>query len=107
MRHKHTYATSNYDDIRSKPHAQRFDKTCNKFFDIAEVVTKSKDKCVVDMNVLDELMESVSKGDSVCANSQTPRETSTTMPSVGESQVLSPIAIQSKGHPPFKRKALK
>lgn len=48
-----SYVSSNWDDIRSNPHAQRSDKMCNKFFDVTEGAAESKDKCVIVMNALD------------------------------------------------------
>lgn len=59
------------------------------------------------MNALDEVMERVLKGERICASSQPPREASTSMPSLGESRVLSPRTVRSKGRPPFKRKVSK
>lgn len=105
VRRKHTYVTSNWDDL--KPGAQRFDKMCNKFFEIAERGAESEDKCVVILNALDELIERVSKGEAVCASSQPPIDVSQTLSSLGESRVLSPVVVRSKGRPPFKRKVSK
>lgn len=105
VRRKHTYVTSNWDGL--KPGALRFDKMCNKFFDIAELGAESEDKCVVILNGLDELMERVSKGEAVCASSQPPVDVSQTLPSLGQSRVLSLVAVRSKGRPPFKRKVSK
>lgn len=104
MKRKHTYMTSNCGENRSNPHAQRFDRMCKQFFDVAEVAAELEDKCVIVMNALDEVMGRVSKVDSICASSQLPREASTSKTSLGESRVLSPIAIRSKGQPPFERK---
>lgn len=95
---------SNCDDIRKAPHSQRFDKMCNKFFDIAELGSELEDKCAIIMDGLDELMERVMKGNSICASTQPTHEESMSTPSLGESLVLSPMAVRSKGRPPFKRK---
>lgn len=107
VRRKHMYVTSNCNDFSSKPQAQRFDRMCNKFYDIAEIGAESEDKCIIVMNALDGVMERVSKGETKSASSQPPREASTTIPSLGESRVLSPTAVRSKGRPPFKRKVSK
>lgn len=71
--HKHTYVMSNC-YFRSKPQEQRFDKKSNKFFDIAKVRAEAEDKCVVIMDGLDELMERVLKGASICASIQPTRD---------------------------------
>lgn len=93
VRRKRTYMLSNCDDIRKEPHVQRFDKMCNKFFDIAELGAKSEDKCAIIVEGLDELMERVMKGDSMCASNQPTHEVFTSLPSLGESRVLSPMAV--------------
>ena len=88
---------------------------CNAFSDIVDLTAESEEKCKEVMNFIHILKENLQKNGGACGiNQPTPNLITSTnygcianVISKEAQSILTPVAVRSKGRPPFKRKQSK
>uniref|UniRef100_A0A5B7A3Y2 Protein FAR1-RELATED SEQUENCE n=1 Tax=Davidia involucrata TaxID=16924 RepID=A0A5B7A3Y2_DAVIN len=106
-----------YNDLCAKLEAERFDKMCDVFCEVADMATDSEDKYNMVMTWIHDMKNGLKDNEGVCGSNEPTPKLSVEKNSVGEGQghvisresknVLTPVPTRSKGHPPDKRKQSK
>ncbi|KAK3190296.1 hypothetical protein Dsin_029857 [Dipteronia sinensis] len=103
-----------YDNWSIKPEGHRFDKMCNSFYEVAHLATSNDDKCNIVLEMINDLkMKLISyEGDDgsiqriINLSDDTEDKNFHSAPKENRN-ILTPMAVRSKGRPPFKRKQSK
>ncbi|KAA8525807.1 hypothetical protein F0562_007662 [Nyssa sinensis] len=111
----HTRVQISYSDYSAKAETKRFDSLCNSFHEVADMASESEDKFNLVMTWIAEMKNNLKHEEGICGSNQTTSKVSTENNSVGEhhgisnesKNILTPLAVRSKGRPPFKRKQSK
>lgn len=98
-----------YDNWSVKPESHRFDKMCNLFYKVAELASISEEKCNLVVSTVNDLETMLSE--SFVNGKQSKISSIDGIRSSGKldgtSAILTPLVVQSKGRPRFKRKQSK
>ncbi|XP_034223833.1 protein FAR-RED IMPAIRED RESPONSE 1-like [Prunus dulcis] len=107
----HTKVKVSYADWSSKPEAHRFEKMCNLFYEVADMATKSDEKCNMVMGFVNDLKLKLTSNEVVRESNQ--HETNvidgaTQVDKLEDTsnegcKILSPRVVRGKGRPPSKR----
>ncbi|KAK3217813.1 hypothetical protein Dsin_011783 [Dipteronia sinensis] len=110
----HTKVKIGYDNWSIKPEGHRFDKMCNSFYKVAHLATSNDDNCNIVLEMINDLkMKLISyEGDDRSIQrtinlSDDTADKNFHGASKENRNILTPMAVRSKGRPPFKRKQSK
>ncbi|GMY13977.1 protein FAR1-RELATED SEQUENCE 5-like [Fagus crenata] len=116
LKRNYKYVKSSYDDLSGNPEAQRYDKLCASFSEVASMASKTEKSCMIVMTCIDKLKEKLHLNESSSENGQISHHTPGALTISNEvvngtsmecNKVLSPAVVRSKGRPSSKRKESK
>ncbi|KAK9292591.1 hypothetical protein L1049_020565 [Liquidambar formosana] len=70
LRRNYTFVKDSYGDLGAKSYAQRYQKMCKDFFEVAVIAAVSEEKCNVVMSIVHGLKDKFLTDESICGSNQ-------------------------------------